>query len=300
LKLDEAWLFVPAASLAADVTLTASASPASADTPEAAKVYGSVYEFGPTGTQFTSPAYLALPVDVPSQKRAVVVRRSTGDSAWTRLPTAVFDGHAYAAVSHFTSFAVLLEPASDACTNYDATCGTGDVEGTWDVQDFCNGTSIPEGGGPVKLLPKCADDKVASTEFASAGGVTLNADRTYSSAIVTPFPTVATATVPGSCAANAGETADAMAAEIVGDRSTYLAATCTKNGSDYDCQAVHRPSPAVETPATGNYQLSNGKLGFAGIPQRAYCVPSAGELFYDWGTSSGQAPVHFGFVMTKR
>lgn len=100
-----ATLTVPPSALAADRDLTVSVTAATADTASA------IYNFGPDGTFFRSPAVLRIqgPSTVPAGFRPVLAFQSGG--RWNPILGSRVDGQFVTAeVRHFTPYAVVLEP----------------------------------------------------------------------------------------------------------------------------------------------------------------------------------------------
>jgi hypothetical protein len=100
-----ATLTVPPSALAADRILTVSVAAATADTASA------IYDFGPDGTLFRSPAVLRIqgPSTVPEGFRPVIAFQSGGQ--WNPILGSRVDGQFVTAeVRHFTPYAVVLEP----------------------------------------------------------------------------------------------------------------------------------------------------------------------------------------------
>ena len=100
-------LLVPAGALATDKLLTVTVGPPAADEPGRDSLAGDVYDFGPSGTTFTVPVALSLPLPggVPAGKRAVVAWLDAAASQWVPVPSSADGPKITGRVSHFTRFA---------------------------------------------------------------------------------------------------------------------------------------------------------------------------------------------------
>jgi hypothetical protein len=286
-------LIIGAATLSADVTITVGIQAPNTGLPAVSTVVGSLYDFGPSGTTFVaaSPAYLVLPVPtLVSGMTAVVSMKEAADTAWTDLPTIVRGGKAYAAAPHFSQFVVRSVPDTSAlCTSFDTACRAGSVVGTWKVAAFCKGEINTYQLPP--LLVACASVAPVSP-MASGGTITINANLTTSEAIIVPYRTTATATLPSTCLTSY-TTCNEVAAAIVA-AGGYLAATCNGTvANGCDCTAVSMP-PVAPAVTTGMVYLNGGQLSVGGLPSRDYCV-AGGNLSYSYGS---QNSVQFGFLLT--
>jgi hypothetical protein len=100
---------IPAGALASDTTITIAQSAAAP-----AGAVGAAYDLGPSGTTFSHPVTVSLPVPAGTTD-AVVWTKAAGAAHYTSLPTAVSGGVATAQASHFSVFLV----------------GPVDLNGTW-------------------------------------------------------------------------------------------------------------------------------------------------------------------------
>jgi hypothetical protein len=132
-----ATLLVPAGALAADKALTVSVQAPEADLPGRDAISGNVYDFGPSGTTFTVPVALTLPLagGVPAGKKAVVVWLDTAAGQWFPVPSTVDGDKVRGLVTHFTRFALQLLPDTAICPAAGA-CG-GSLDGTWKYTNSC-------------------------------------------------------------------------------------------------------------------------------------------------------------------
>jgi hypothetical protein len=132
-----ATLLVPAGALPADKVLTVSVQAPEADLPGRESINGDVYDFGPSGTTFTVPAALTLPLSggLPAGKRAVVAWLDPAAGQWFPVPSTVDGDKVRGLVTHFTRFALLLLPDTALCPAAGA-CG-GSLDGTWKYTNSC-------------------------------------------------------------------------------------------------------------------------------------------------------------------
>jgi hypothetical protein len=129
-------LLVPAGALAADKQLTVTVS-APTDEPSKDSIAGDVYEFGPSGTTFTVPVALTLPLagGVPAGKRVVVAWLDPSAAQWFPVATTVAGDKVTGLVTHFTRFALLLLDQAATCP-FAGACG-GSLDGTWKYSGSC-------------------------------------------------------------------------------------------------------------------------------------------------------------------
>src|SRR3954454_24489519 len=126
---------IPAGALPADVTITT--EPAAAP---AMGAVGTVYEIGPTGTQFTMPVTLTLHYDMAAlsgaNESSLRVATFAGGS-WQLLPGAVVDTHAKTVsgvTTHLSPYAIVTEMVGKTCATVQTAFG-------------CTATGAPNGGG---------------------------------------------------------------------------------------------------------------------------------------------------------
>ena len=129
---------VPAGALDADTELTVAVLDKTGDaqTP--------IYDFGPDGLTFSTPATLSIAYDGnPGEGKKAVLAWQDGDT-WTEIAGSGVVGDRVAGqVAHFTAFTVIIidgqVQSSDDCdalrANFQA-CG-GDVDGAWEVVHMC-------------------------------------------------------------------------------------------------------------------------------------------------------------------
>jgi hypothetical protein len=105
----------------------------------------------------------------------------------------------------------------------------------------------------------------------TGGSATLNDDLTYSTTLVAPKRATLTLMLSAACT-SASPSCGAVAGQIVSSGTSFVDAACTGTpAAGCMCTGVYRP-PALTAPATGNYTVSGGKLGFTGsIPARFHC-----------------------------
>ena len=144
----KATLDVPAGALAADTELTVKVMASESGTA------GSVYEYGPTGTAFSTPATLSIKYagSPGSGKKAVLGTYS--DGKWVEIAgSSASGGVVTGQISHFSKFsiiiiddqAVVVSGCADVAKNF-SPCG-GDIKGTWAFQDVCF-SNFSMGGNP--------------------------------------------------------------------------------------------------------------------------------------------------------
>lgn len=105
-----ATITIPAGALNQDTTITITTSSPNSSLPESSTVQGLVFDFGPNGTTFSTPATLTLPMvaTLAANERAVVSFLDPVSRQWVDLPSTVTGSVITAPVSHFTPFAARL------------------------------------------------------------------------------------------------------------------------------------------------------------------------------------------------
>lgn len=209
-ELGKATLEIPANSLAADTTITATAKAPTSTLPDQSTLRGQQFVFGPAGTTFDPAATLVLPIPAGTTGKGSVViswlDEATGK--WVDLASATEGNSIVAPVEHFTTFIVRFfgeEPIS--C---DASACGGDPTGTWRLVGGCVTKSPFENG--------CPDATISGVLDGSTGGLDLTADHyiSFFASINGTFHM----TVPTSCYANKSQQACSDVGEDIG-------ATCT-------------------------------------------------------------------------
>jgi hypothetical protein len=111
--------------------------PPAADEPGRDSLAGDIYDFGPSGTTFTVPVTLSLPLPggAPAGKRAVVAWLDAAAGQWVPVPSSVDGARITGRVSHFTRFALVLLDQAAICP-YGGACG-GSIDGTWKYSSSC-------------------------------------------------------------------------------------------------------------------------------------------------------------------
>jgi hypothetical protein len=269
-------LQIPANALAADTTITATADAPPSSLPDAQKVKGQYFDFGPTGTTFDPAATLALPASGTPPANATAVISTFDGTTWTDLPTTVSGGSLTAQVSHFSGFAVrwVTVGAVDCGGVPTAACG-GDIAGTWKLKGGC---LTPE---PVGT---CTDTGSGITyEMTSAtGSAVFNTDMTYT--VDLPYSVTGTVHITPACFAVLG------ASSCTGDVQTGLRGsedshfdtlwangTCTGTGSSSGCTCTGSTSGAIASNESGTYTVAGTsftttKTGSAAGSPVSYCV----------------------------
>jgi hypothetical protein len=160
--------------LAGDTTVTVETVTPSSDLPDSANLKGLIYDFGPDGTMFSTPATLTLPSvgDPGTGNTAVVAWLDETSNTWQNLATTVnADGSLSAEISHFTSFVVRLNGMVSSDCSF-TSCG-GDVVGTWQVTGLCASAEM--------ALGDACPDAMASLDLTLTGTATFSADGTSAS-----------------------------------------------------------------------------------------------------------------------
>ena len=103
----DATLVIPAGALSQDTTITVTISSPGSSLPESSTVKGEIYDFGPNGTTFSTPATLTLPMtDTPAaNERAVISFLDPVTDQWVDLTSTVTGAQISAPISHFTPHA---------------------------------------------------------------------------------------------------------------------------------------------------------------------------------------------------
>src|SRR6185312_1491336 len=142
---------IPAGALAANVTITVEG----AEAPATGNV-GSVYEIGPTGTQFAMPVTLKLRytmADLGSASESSLRVATFANGSWQLLPGAVVDTQAKTVsgvTTHLSPYAIVVESAGRTC----ATVYGGAM---------CSAPDASIGGGSSTLTPTCTPTTCAGT-----------------------------------------------------------------------------------------------------------------------------------------
>ena len=172
LSLGTASLLVPAGALPADKLLTITSQAPEAGLPGRDTIVGSVYDLGPSGTTFTVPVALTLPLPggLPAGKKAVVATLDPDAGQWFPVSSTVDGEKVRGLISHFSRFALLLLPASTLCP-FAGACG-GSLDGTWKYSASClraeESDAAPCGAAPPVRLRQ---------EYQVGGTVTIGQGR---------------------------------------------------------------------------------------------------------------------------
>jgi hypothetical protein len=208
-----------------------------------------VYDFGPDGTQFGTPATLqiAFAGNVPEGKKVVLAIEEGG--AWQEIPgSSLAGGVVTGPVAHFSRFSLILVDGEIVAVSECAEiadsfqpCG-GDVVGRWAFADFCfQNTAI--GSDPFE--GRCPGARLDAS-FEVEGTVEFTADQ-----MTTQF-TEQTQTVsihvPTSCL---GGAACEQAFDDFSCQNTADACDCTKSETE-------EPDP----PETQGYRVEGNEIVF--------------------------------------
>jgi hypothetical protein len=140
---------IPAGALTGDVTITTEAAAA-----PAAGAVGTVYEIGPTGTQFAMPVTLTLHYDMAMLNGAAEssLRVATfANGAWQLLPGAVVDANAKTVsgvTTHLSPYAVIPEAVGKTCASVQQNYGCTGTGPAVDAGASNGGGSRGAGGSP--------------------------------------------------------------------------------------------------------------------------------------------------------
>jgi hypothetical protein len=142
-----------------------------------------------------------------------------------------------------------------SCAQPDA-CG-GDVVGTWKIVDSCIDFELP----PIDS-DFCPQATASVADIALSGGVTYDADLTYSSTLTMAFSFVIK--YPLSCFSSGGQTItcaefnDALQEELAANPNPdFQSYTCASAGSFCNCTAVATPMTQTES---GTYTTTSGRI----------------------------------------
>ncbi len=286
-----ATLTIPGGALAGDLDITLATTAAESGTATSV-----VYNFGPEGTKFSTPATLVLKLPsssaVPS---GMTPSLATYDGTkWAPITGSTFaNGAVSGPVAHFSKFTivfingqvVLQSSCGDVVANF-VKCG-GDVTGTWGFTDYCiENTTIgadPTDGG-------CPGFLYAST-ITPSGTFTFNTGGTYSSSTLALSQDV-TETIPTTC----------LGGEVcVSDGGILKGGTCATTGANCVCTLSQSGSSAAKT---GSYSVDSTGDTITidtGSTPAEYCIKGntltiAGRDTSDGGT--GQ--IAQAFVLTKQ
>ena len=150
---------IPAGALPADVTITT--EPAEAP---AAGAVGTVYEIGPTGTQFAMPVTLTLHYDMTAlsgaSESSLRVATFAGGS-WQLLPGAVVDTQAKTVsgvTTHLSPYAIVTEMVGKTCATVQTAFGCHDTR-----TPTAGGSSSTGGTAPANTATGATSDGGTST-----------------------------------------------------------------------------------------------------------------------------------------
>lgn len=252
-------LTIPAGALAQDTDISLAKGAAEAGSAS------SVYEFGPTGTQFSKPAVLTVKLDgaVPEGKTAQLAVLEGG--AWKALEANAFaDGTATGNVAHFSKFAIIFvdgKVVASACADEVASwaaCG-GDPTGTWKYSKLCATTEIGSGENP--LAQACPDSKF-EIDVTIDGTITFDGTNATNSAHTTTSKT--TFIIPTSCYAALGNTTcDGLKQAFEADSCSEANGACTCSKSQSENEDADPPQP---------YTIEGTKITVGDGKPSAFCV----------------------------
>ncbi len=285
-----ATLSIPAGALAADLDITLATTAAETGT------VSSVYNFGPEGTKFATPATLVLAMPsgttVPSGKTASLA--TYDGTKWAAIAGSTFaSGKVSGPVAHFSKFTIIFvdgqviaqNSCSDVVTNFHP-CG-GSVLGTWSFTDWCAANSVvgqdpTDGGCPGYGLTE---------DVTPSGTITFNGDGSYSNTAITLSASIVE-TIPTSCLDVAGaKTCDATSLHFNEDGGT-----CATTGANCVCSATGSGDP--QAAKTGTYTTGVNTLTTDNGSPTDYCITGTTLVAADKNPDGG-APT-FAYVLTKQ
>ncbi len=250
----DAGLSIPAGALGGDTTVTVETKSPSSDLPSSADLKGLVYDFGPDGTMFSTPATLTLPSvgDVGADKQAVVAWLDESTNTWQDLATTKnADGSYSAEISHFTIFVIKINGVAVSDCTFGA-CG-GDLTGTWSITGAC--ADIPDAANP--FAAQCAE-ATFDVNLELTGSITFNADKTYDQNFTSAGHF--SYTLPASCLAAAGAPASCDEMSDPGDPANGDAPTvCTGDPATTGCTCSQDGTPETSV-KTGTWSSSGTTL----------------------------------------
>ncbi|MFO0675967.1 MAG: hypothetical protein U0169_05500 [Polyangiaceae bacterium] len=262
----KATLAIPAGALPADVDITLALSAASNGS------VSEVFEFGPSGTTFSTPATLAIQLPAgataPAGKSYALAVEESG--AWKAIAgSSAQGGFVTGPVAHFSKFSVILvdgqavavSGCADVVTNFVA-CG-GDVVGTWAWDDFCFRNQTL---GSDPFQGKCPEAKLEA-EFVREGDVVITATTVTVGAVKQTIGV--SGTVPVSCLN--GATCDAFGKGVYKSQDAGVQGSCTTTGATCTCSGpTEIKSEAAGQPET--YKLSGNTFTVGDGAATEYCV----------------------------
>lgn len=263
-----ATLSIGAGALASDVTITLAVTDPDDDT------VASVYDFGPDGTAFTSPATLKIEVgdySPPEGKKPVLAIEE--DGKWVEIPGSTFAGGTVSGpVAHFSLFSIILvdgeiivqSACEDTLAAFTACGGAAGAEiGTWKIASYCTGEQAFGDDGPF-------DDCPAATAAAD-----VDVDGTFSFDGTTFKKSVFTSTItftfdfPMSCAPQ-GVTCGQLTEGFFKDGG----GTCSDGGQGCVCSGSSTDTDDAEEKP---YSISGSTITIGDDPSE-FCFKADGKL----------------------
>jgi hypothetical protein len=162
-ELGKAKLSIPGGALADDTTVTVESSKPASSLPDASSLSGLVYDFGPTGTEFTTPVALTLPLAAKpgAGKEAVIAYLDEATNTWEDLTTSVGADGVSADIMHFSKYVIRIRNTAVVGGGEEVECSFtpcgGDPTGTWQIATAC---ISGESGSTDPFDGKCPDAMV--------------------------------------------------------------------------------------------------------------------------------------------
>ena len=180
---------IPAGALPADTTITVDVVAATGTpTPTGEDLLASdVFEFGPSGTTFTTPVTMSLKLEATGlpEGDAKLAWLDEDANKWVQVPgSKLVDGFVVGDVNHFSKFVIyfvgdvaIIDTTDKACKELNfAACG-GDLVGTWSITNLCIENAVVA-ENPWGEMPGCASS-VYEINMDMQGYITFVQDGTY-------------------------------------------------------------------------------------------------------------------------
>jgi hypothetical protein len=201
---------IPAAALASDTTITIQQT-----TSAPTGTVGPAFDLGPSGTTFSQPVTVTIPVPAGTTDAAIWTKPA-GAAHYTSLPTTVSGGVATAQASHFSVFLV----------------GPVDLTGTWAGQvdySYANTNGTSGTGSTMHVRDVVQDVGDVTVSYGNAAGVTATCSGTVSAAVLNM--TCTRLNLDGTCTAQYDETGNVSGNTwILGNSFQWTGTSCASAG----------------------------------------------------------------------
>jgi hypothetical protein len=213
---------IPAGALATDTTITIQQSTITAPT----STVGAVYDLGPSGTTFSQPVTVTIPVPAGTTDAAIWTKPA-GTAHYTSLPTTVSGGVATAQATHFSVFLV----------------GPVDLNGTWAglvAYSYANPNGTSGTGSTMQAREVTQDVGDVTLSIGSGNGLTATCTGTVTGAVLSTDCTLLN--LDGSCTSHYQQSGT-----VSGD-TWYLDTTYQWTGAT--CQSAGQTIQLLHSPVT--------------------------------------------------